>query len=255
MPRASVKSNLNCQGCGAHIITNGRLTCPRCSQSVEMASEPDVQIDEEGRWKCQKCHEHKRNPKTLAIRNEIKCRMCDAMNTMLQKEDTLEGMNETLKAKVNEFTLLAVSVMLRMNKKLAAVEGGQIFPGPDFKDDQYACEIDTSFLKYRWRVTLLIRHTRIETISLFCPRPGKCLNINAPPNNHALPDEEEEMIKSKNTDVNQLLRLSKENPHELLHQLTEALRKAVAEFDKDFQKAIESFPPIAKRLLEEKYRT
>ncbi len=41
-----------------------------------MYSIQDVTRDEEGRWKCQKCLEHGKNPKTLAMGDEIQCRVC-----------------------------------------------------------------------------------------------------------------------------------------------------------------------------------
>lgn len=71
-----IKENLACEGCGAHIIVSGRLTCPRCHESLEMHSMQDVICDYDGRWRCQKCQEHGKNPKTLAIGDKVQCRVC-----------------------------------------------------------------------------------------------------------------------------------------------------------------------------------
>ena len=84
-----VVRDLICQ-CGAKIITAGKLTCPRCHQSVDMTFESDVVVDGQGRWKCQKCLECGKKPKTLAIGDEIKCRQCGAKNSLIQKEEKEE---------------------------------------------------------------------------------------------------------------------------------------------------------------------
>lgn len=81
--RKKLKSNLNCQKCGASIIKDGILTCHRCHEHIKMASSQDVKIDEQGRWKCQKCLEHGKNPKTLAIGDKIKCRRCSTENSLI----------------------------------------------------------------------------------------------------------------------------------------------------------------------------
>lgn len=87
MPKhRDVVQGLVCQ-CEAEIIKDGRLTCPRCHQSVDMAFESDVKIDERGRWKCQKCPEHGKKPKTLAVRDEIQCRQCGTKNPLIPKEE------------------------------------------------------------------------------------------------------------------------------------------------------------------------
>ncbi len=83
MQKHRVVKNLTCS-CGAKIITDGKLTCPRCHQPVEMTSELDVVVDGQGRWKCQKCPEHGEKPKTLAIGQEIKCRQCNTKNKLLE---------------------------------------------------------------------------------------------------------------------------------------------------------------------------
>jgi len=84
-----VVENLTCK-CGAEIIKAGKLTCPRCHQSVDMTFESDVVVDEQGRWKCQKCLEHGKKPKTLAVGNEIQCRKCKTKSSLIQKEEKVE---------------------------------------------------------------------------------------------------------------------------------------------------------------------
>ena len=144
MPRASFKSNLDCHQCGAHIIKDGRLTCPRCNQSIEMASESDILIDDQGRWKCQKCLEHGKNPKTLAIKEEIKCRtMCEAMNSIIEKENNeMEETNE-ITAKATEFVNWCMRVLARIDKKSRTTG---CYTGVRYY------RIETSFLKYKYHV-------------------------------------------------------------------------------------------------------
>lgn len=122
-----VVRNLTCK-CGAEIITDGKLTCPRCHQPVNMASESDVVVDEQGRWKCQKCQERGKKPRTLAVGEEIKCRRCETENSLIQKEEKVErerGMVVfTLHKGKKEFRIIC-AVLAYSPQEAASLLGGE----------------------------------------------------------------------------------------------------------------------------------
>ncbi len=75
MPRVQTPEDLHCGNCNACIAPEGRITCMRCKQSVDIASAPMS-----GPWSCPKCPEHGERPKTLAKDGAIQCRFCDHKN-------------------------------------------------------------------------------------------------------------------------------------------------------------------------------
>jgi len=236
MPRASIKSNLDCHQCGAHIITGGRLTCPRCNQSIEMASESDVLIDDQGRWKCQKCPEHGKNPKTLAIKEEIKCRIspCTAANNMLDKENSeMEDMDD-IETQLKDLVSLAQITLCHISRKAKAVEGTK-----NAFQDSYRYNIDTSFLSNMWEI-VLSKPDNFSRSLCFYNRTGGSQHF---------------IITESKLDCEYLGRtLESDDKGELLYQLTEGMRKVVGEFDEDFRRFVQNDSTVAQKLIEEKVR-
>lgn len=145
--QSRVKENLACEGCGAKIITNGRLTCPRCHESLRMHSMQDVACDEQGRWKCQKCPEHGKNPKTLAIGDEIQCRVCPekTKNKFIMEEPKVtkiktavqekSGPTKLTTAELNELLQRWLKDEKRKNVELGRdFQNKRLFPSTSYED-------------------------------------------------------------------------------------------------------------------------
>ena len=113
-----VLSNVDCRGCGAHLIENGILTCPRCREHIQMASSQDVKIDSQGRWQCQKCKGFGKRPKTLACQDEILCRFCKTKTQIFQQGE--EMVTKQVETK-NHMTTAEFRDLLKKERKRAAV--------------------------------------------------------------------------------------------------------------------------------------
>ena len=110
-------SNVDCRGCGAHLIENGILTCPRCREHIQMASSQDVEIDSQGRWHCRKCITLGKRPKTLALCVEIQCRFCKTKTQIFQQGE--EMATKTAETK-NRLTTAEFLKFLEKERKRAA---------------------------------------------------------------------------------------------------------------------------------------
>lgn len=142
-----VVKNLTCK-CGAEIITDGKLTCPRCHQSVNMASSQDVVVDEQGRWKCQKCQERGKKPRTLAVGDKIKCRRCDTENSLIQKEEKMETERRmavyTLHKEKKEFRIICAVLAYSPQEATSLLGGEYIEPEGGIK----TCSTDRDELNF-----------------------------------------------------------------------------------------------------------